>query len=57
MKVIEERWGELQSVPLGTGSHEKETGFCVMEAVAYVAGEKWSDAPECACSRRHEISA
>ncbi|HET7150680.1 MAG TPA: hypothetical protein VFI60_04670, partial [Candidatus Acidoferrum sp.] len=23
--------------------------FCVMEAVAFVAGEEWSDKPECAC--------
>jgi hypothetical protein len=39
---------------LYSGSHEvadsdQEFRACVMEAVAYVAGEPWSDAPECAC--------
>jgi hypothetical protein len=35
---------------LGEGSHDgPESGFCVMEAVGFVAGERWSDRPECAC--------
>ncbi len=34
--------------PLKNGGHSGPTeGACVMEAVAYVAGEKWSDHPEC----------
>jgi hypothetical protein len=34
--------------PLRAGAHETPTdGLCVMEAVAYVAGEPWSDAPAC----------
>ena len=36
--------------PLSAGAHETEhEGACVMEAVAYVAGEPWSDKPACAC--------
>ncbi len=34
--------------PLKNGGHSGPTeGACVMEAVAYIAGEKWSDHPEC----------
>jgi hypothetical protein len=34
--------------PLKNGCHSGPTeGACVMEAVAYIAGEKWSDHPEC----------
>ena len=36
--------------PLSSGSHiSPEEGACVMEAVAYIAGEPWSDHPTCAC--------
>ena len=36
--------------PLSAGAHEHVgEGACVMEAVAYVAGEPWSDKPACAC--------
>ena len=36
--------------PLSAGAHETEhEGACFMEAVAYVAGEPWSDKPACAC--------
>lgn len=31
------------------GSHHEQDAMCVMEAVAYVAGEEWSDHPQCAC--------
>ena len=37
---------------LDRGEHNPPNGefaACAMEAVAYVAGEPWSDAPECAC--------
>ena len=47
--VIEKRLKKIQTLHLKVGSHDNEKEFCVMEAVAYVAGEKWSDAPECAC--------
>jgi hypothetical protein len=31
------------------GSHEPDGEMCVMEAVAYTAGEAWTDNPACAC--------
>ena len=34
---------------LYSGSHNPNGKMCAMEAVAYVAGEPWSDHPECAC--------
>lgn len=35
---------------LRSGSHLiEQDAMCVMEAVAYVAGEEWSDHPQCAC--------
>ena len=34
---------------LYSGSHDPNGKMCAMEAVAYVAGEPWSDHPECAC--------
>jgi len=47
--VIEERWKKFESLSLKQGAHSPNSTFCVMEAVAYVAGESWSDHPECAC--------
>jgi len=36
--------------PLASGAHKSiKQGACVMEAVSYVAGEPWSDCPECVC--------
>jgi hypothetical protein len=32
---------------LTTGAHPDHKGFCFNEAIAFVAGEKWSDAPAC----------
>jgi hypothetical protein len=29
------------------GKHQENSGMCVMEAVSYVAGEPWSDHPQC----------
>ena len=42
---------DIQTLPaLSSGVHRgPNEGMCVMEAVAYVAGEPWSDHPECAC--------
>lgn len=48
-----DRLAELEQIDLGMGAHAKQDRLdraCVMEAVAYVAGEPWSDRPECACS-------
>ncbi len=39
----------ILQLPLGSGSHKNfDDGMCVMEAVAYVAGEPFSDHPKCA---------
>src|SRR6185437_10624017 len=44
-----DRFAALEKLSLESGSHEEfEKGMCVMEAVAYVAGEPWSDHPQCA---------
>lgn len=47
--VIAERWEKIQTLSLKHGSHEPDSQFCVMEAVAFVAGEPWTDHPTCAC--------
>ena len=47
--VIEERWTKLTALSLKAGAHSPDSTFCVMEAVAFVAGEPWSDHPACAC--------
>ncbi len=40
---------DLDTLHLDKGSHTSpEDGACIMEAVAFLAGEKWSDTPECA---------
>src|SRR5437868_4311800 len=40
----------LDGITLKSGGHRsREKGVCVMEAVAWVAGEKHSDNPACAC--------
>ena len=44
------RLKEVLRLPIAHGSHTSiKQGLCVMEAVAYVAGDPWSDHPECAC--------
>ena len=48
--IIPERLARLPDITLKSGnSAENEARMCVMEAVAYVAGEPWSDHPKCAC--------
>jgi len=50
MELIAERLERIQALSLKHGGHEEnERAMCVMEACAYVAGEPWSDAPQCAC--------
>src|SRR5579862_3687990 len=40
---------DLETLVLKRGSHGASSGeMCVMEAVAYVAGEPWTDSPQCA---------
>src|SRR5262245_39931378 len=49
--VIESLLPELECLTLVHGAHQsREQGMCAMEAVAWLAGEKHSDAPACACS-------
>lgn len=37
----------LETLTLQAGSHKPDGEFCVMEAVAYIAGELWTASPEC----------
>jgi hypothetical protein len=49
-QIDPERLGLIEVKSLKSGCHEPTEGeMCVMEAVAYVAGEPWSDSPQCAC--------
>jgi hypothetical protein len=52
MSVIEDRLSYIEALKLGSGSHAPPSNglvnACVMEAVAYVAGEPFSDHPACA---------
>ena len=44
------RLAEIAGIELLKGGHEEaERQFCVMEAVAYIAREPWSDEPQCVC--------
>ena len=46
------RLSRVLSLPIKSGSHAPPNGEfngCVMECVAYVAGEEWSDKPKCVC--------
>jgi hypothetical protein len=38
---------DLDSIELAHGAHSPDHTFCMMEAVAYVSGEPWSDDPVC----------
>jgi hypothetical protein len=44
-----ERLAEIESYELHQGNGADLKTACVMQMVAYVAGEKWTDHPECAC--------
>ncbi|HEX7355284.1 MAG TPA: hypothetical protein VF288_10680 [Mycobacteriales bacterium] len=54
--TVEGRLRVVSGLRLGAGAHAAPDGapdgarLCVMEAVAYVAGEPWSDRPACASS-------
>jgi len=48
--ALSDRIAILDTLHLLSGTHDSlNEGACVMEAVAYVAGEPWSDHPACAC--------
>lgn len=46
--IDQERALWLHNLRLDRGGHDNQDRFCVMEAVAYFAGEPWSDHPQCA---------
>ena len=49
---LQKRLEKVAKIPLKHGSHSSQKAIkeaCVMEAVAWVAGEEWSDHPQCAC--------
>ena len=46
MTIIQERWEKIKTLPLKHGAHNEDSEFCVMEAAAFVAGEKWTDRPK-----------
>jgi hypothetical protein len=49
-EVDQGRLAKVMGIELASGGHDvEEDRYCVMEAVAYVAGEPWSDTPACAC--------
>ena len=50
-QIDPKRLSEIEGKSLKHGGHSEnaELNACVMEAVAYVAGEPWGDAPQCAC--------
>ena len=37
----------IENTTLGSGAHQPDSGFCIMELSAYLAGEPWTDAPIC----------
>ena len=45
----QDKWNEIKNKPLFTGSGTDIDHACVMQMVSYVAGEKWTDHPTCAC--------
>jgi hypothetical protein len=50
IQIIPERLAKIESLSLKVGAHSSNSReMCVMEAVAFVAGEGWTDSPECAC--------
>ena len=50
MELNQERLKKLDKLKLKKGNHTSfSKGACVMEMVAYIANEPWSDRPECAC--------
>ncbi len=41
---------DIANITLKSGSHEPDSGeMCLLEAVAYIADEPWSDHPKCVC--------
>ncbi len=50
LAVDADRLAQVQAMELSSGGHgNMSEGMCVMEAVSFVAGEPWTDSPQCAC--------
>ena len=50
MIITQEQIGLLKKATLDYGGHHSpEQGMCAMEMVSYIAGERFSSRPECAC--------
>lgn len=47
--IIPERLAEVTSLLVGKRAANAAREWCAMEAVAYIAGEPWSDSPACVC--------
>ena len=47
--IIPERLSLITALHHGSHEENDEARVCAMEAVAFVAGEPWSDHPQCAC--------
>lgn len=48
--IITENLDRVMTMSIDNGAHAGiDGGMCIMEAVAFVSGEPWSDHPECAC--------
>jgi len=47
-QILPERAALLDTVTFARGAHDqRDSAMCVMEAAAYLAGEPWSDHPQC----------
>jgi hypothetical protein len=46
--ILADRAALLDTIALAQGAHAPDSGqMCAMEAAAYIAGEPWSDSPQC----------
>ena len=46
--IIPERLALVTALRYGAHKKNDNANWCAMEAVAYIAGEPWSDSPQCA---------
>jgi hypothetical protein len=47
IRIQPDRLARLQTITLDAGKHSPNGTYCVMEFAAFLANERWSDAPEC----------
>jgi hypothetical protein len=47
IRIQPDRLARLQTITLDSGKHDPNGTYCVMEFAAFLANERWSDAPEC----------